>query len=91
MTKCTRNFWGQFAVTFKSRKLGREIEISRPGSYYLYADTDGEHPGTLGAQICEGGTFSGNTIGYSGDDYDEFERICQSWYRAYIRNTEKCW
>lgn len=73
--------------TIKSRKLNREITFSRPGKSYVFADLNGQ-PGTLGAQICEGGSTSGNTITYDGESQDRFEAICRRWYRAYVRRIE---
>lgn len=72
-------------LTIKSRKLNSEITFTRPGSYYIYADLNGQ-PGTLGNQICDGGRTMGNTIGYRGDDQEQFEKICRRWYKAYIRD-----
>lgn len=71
-------------VTFFSRKLKGEITVSRPGAFYLYADFDGRHPGTIGQQLTEP---DGNTIGYGGDDPAEFERIARRWYRRMIGET----
>lgn len=74
-----------------SRKLKRKIVFSRPGRSYLYVDTTGigTRPGTLGAQICEGGGFRGNTLAYSGDDQEVFEKICRRWYRAFLRSMNE--
>lgn len=65
-----------------SRKHRRTITFSRPGSGYIFADLNGQ-PGTLGNQICSGGSTMGNTLSYSGDEQEEFETICRRWYRAY--------
>lgn len=67
-------------LTIKSRTYG-PITFSRPGSYYIYADLNGKS-GTLGTQICAGGTTMGGTLGYSGDDEKAFAAICRRWYRA---------
>ncbi|GAB3235145.1 hypothetical protein [Pseudaeromonas pectinilytica] len=72
-------------LTIKSRKLGKEITFSRAGSYYIYADLNGQ-PGCLGRQICNGGSLMGSTMGYSGDSQAQFEAICRRWYKAYIRD-----
>lgn len=72
-------------LTIKSRKLNSEITFSRPGSHYIYANINGQ-PGTLGNQICNGGRTMGSTIGYSGDDQEQFEKICRRWFKAYIRD-----
>lgn len=71
-------------LTIRSRILNREITFSRPGSYYIYADLNGQ-PGTLGQQICDGGGLAGLTLGYDGEDQARFEKICRCWYRAYLR------
>ena len=67
-----------------SRKLGRAITFSRPGSSYIYVDLNGK-PGALGCQICRGGRTMGYTLSYSGDDQARFEAICRRWYRAHVR------
>lgn len=72
-------------LTIKSRKLNSEITFSRPGRHYIYANLNGQ-PGTLGNQICDGGRTMGNTIGYSGDDQEQFDKICRRWYKSHIRN-----
>ena len=74
-----------FNFTINSRKLERTLTFSRPGKYYIFVDLN-RQPGTLGNQICHGGGLLGNTISYSGEDQDVFERICRRWYRAYIRD-----
>lgn len=71
-------------LTIKSRKLGHDVTFSRPGSHYIYVDLNGE-PGTLGNQICGGGHLMGSAIGYSGDDLEQFKKICRRWFKAYIR------
>lgn len=71
-------------LKIKSRKLGRTITFSRPGSSYIYADLN-DKPGTLGRQICSGGGTMGSTLSYSGDDHAQFEAICRRWYRAHVR------
>lgn len=71
-------------LTIKSRVLDRTLTFSRAGNYYIYVDLNGE-PGMLGKQICRYGGLLGQTIGYSGDDQDRFNKICRNWYRNYIR------
>jgi hypothetical protein len=71
-------------MTIKSKILGKKIEFSRPGNFYIYVDLNGQ-PGTLGNQICENGGLMGSTIGYNGDDEERFITICRRWYRNYIR------
>ena len=70
-----------------SRKLGRTVTFSRPGKSYIFVDLNGQ-PGTLGCQICRGGSLMGSTISYNGDDQDEFEKVCRRWWRAYLRDEE---
>lgn len=72
-------------LTINSKKLGRKIKFSQPGRHYIYVDLNGQ-PGTLGNQICAGGKLLGSTIGYDGDDQNEFKRVCRNWYRQYLRN-----
>ncbi|WP_168403387.1 hypothetical protein [Erwinia amylovora] len=72
-------------MTIKSRKLNSEITFSRPGGHYIYAKMKGQ-PGTFGDQICKGGRTLGSTVGYSGEDQEQFEKVCRNWYRAFIRN-----
>lgn len=71
-------------LKIKSRKLGRTITFSRPGSSYIFADLNGK-PGTLGCQICSGGGTMGSTLSYDGDDQERFAAICRRWYRAHVR------
>lgn len=73
--------------TIHSRKLGRDLTFSRPGSGYIYVDINGQ-PGTLGKQICYGGGFIGATMSYSGDSQESFDTICRSWWRAFLK-TER--
>lgn len=73
--------------TIKSRKLNTEITFSRPGRGYIYADLNGKQ-GTLGNQICDRGYLMGSTMSYHGDDQSEFESVCRSWYRAYLKRNQ---
>lgn len=61
---------------------GEAWVFTRPSGFYIYLDTSGTRPGTLGQQITERG---GHTIGYEGDDPAEFARICRAWYRSHKR------
>lgn len=72
-------------LEINSRKLGRTLTFSRSGSHYVYVDINNQ-PGTLGEQICHGGSFRGSTVEYSGDDQEEFNKICRNWYRSYIKD-----
>lgn len=68
-------------LTIKSRKLGRDVTFSRPGSYYIFADLNGCE-GTLGTQITDN---KGGTISFYGDDQEAFEKTCRRWYNSLIR------
>lgn len=74
-------------LVIKSRKLKREVTFSRPSGYYIFVDLNGK-PGTLGQQICEGGSTMGSPIGYSGESQIEFNAICRSWFDAYLRDYD---
>lgn len=76
-------------LSIRSKILGRTLTFTRPGSSYIYVDLNG-HSGTLGVQICEGGSTTGWTLSYEGNDQKEFERICRRWYRANV-NYHKKW
>jgi hypothetical protein len=71
-------------LVIKSRKLGKAITFTRPGRDYIYADLNGR-VGTLGVQICRGGYTMGSTLSYSGDNEEQFKRICRNWYRAALK------
>lgn len=68
-------------LIINSRILKRKVIFSRPGKNYVYVNLNNRE-GTLGNQICEGGSLMGSTI----ESTDEsFESDCLNWYRAYIR------
>lgn len=71
-------------LVIKSRKLGKAITFTRPGRDYIYADLNGR-VGTLGVQICRGGLTMGSTLSYSGDNEEQFKRICRNWYRSALK------
>jgi len=79
-------------LTIHSRKLGKPLTYSRPGSYYIYVDLNGKS-GTLGYQIFDGGKLTGSAISVHGYDNDsavkkEFERVCRNWHKRYIESLE---
>jgi len=74
--------------TIKSKILNRDVVFSIPGESYIYVDLDGDVPGSLGWQICEGGRLLGDTIMYSGEDEAEFAKVCRNWLRSYLRNRK---
>ena len=71
-------------LTINSKTLGQPVTFSRPGNQYIYWDINGQ-PGTLGKQPTH---LGGATLTYSGDDENEFKRICRNWYRSYIREMQ---
>lgn len=71
-------------MKIKSRKLGRTITFSRPGSCFIFVDLNGR-PGHLGCQICIGGGTVGSALAYYGDDQAEFDDTCRSWYREHLQ------
>lgn len=70
----------------KSRKLKTTVTFSRPGYNYIYIDLNG-YSGTLGYQICKGGSLYGDTVEYHGNDEKQFERICKRWWKQYLRRV----
>lgn len=69
--------------TIRSRKLKKDITFSVPGEAYIFVDLNGK-PGTLGNQICSGGSLCGSTLRYEGENIDRFKSICKKWWRAYL-------
>lgn len=74
-------------LTIDSKKLGKKVTFSRPGGGYVFADLNGKG-GTLGKQICKGGSLGGSTIYYKGDNQDAFNRICKNWFKQYLKNQD---
>ena len=72
-------------MEIKSKKLGKTLTFTQPGSFYIYVDLNGK-PGSLGDQICYGGKLTGSTIGC--DNPEKFENVCKKWYRSYLKNEE---
>lgn len=77
--------------TIKSTKLGRPVTFSCPrAGGYVYVDLNGRE-GTLGKQICKGGSLGGETLRhvYKGTCETEnaavFRMACRAWWRAYLR------
>lgn len=65
--------------TIKTRTNG-EMEFWCPDNGGYVRLESGGKPGTLGKQICAGGSFSGNTLSA---DPESLESVARSWYRAY--------
>lgn len=74
-------------LTIQSQKIEKAITFTRPGESYIFADLNGQ-PGTQGVQLCKGGSTMGSTMSYEGDSQEEFEKVCRSWYRSYIKDAE---
>jgi hypothetical protein len=70
--------------TINSKKFKKSITFSIPGRSYIYVDLNGK-AGTLGNQICAGGSLVGETISYNGDDEKKFEKICRNWWSTYLK------
>ena len=70
-------------LTINSKKLGRALTFSAPGGGYIYVDLN-RCEGIMGDQICSGGALRGSTLSYDGRQED-FERVCRSWYKTYMR------
>ena len=69
-------------TTITSRKLGQTFHFFAPnGGGYIHLTTE-NRPGTLGAQICEGGGFRGSTIRCT--DEDDFKAECRRWVRQHV-------
>jgi len=68
-------------LVIKSRKYNKEITFSKPGKTYVFVDLNGKE-GSLGRQICDGGSFTGSTI--SSCD-TSFENDCRKWWKSYLR------
>ncbi|MCC7251036.1 hypothetical protein [Hyphomicrobium sp.] len=63
---------------------GREWTFSRPGKGYVYCDFgNGRNSGTLGRQICYGGSTSGNTVHEMNGA--AFEKAVKKWLADYRR------
>ena len=71
-------------LTIKTRNHGRVVFFTGNGTSYVYINLNGKF-GTMGNQICSAGRLAGNTISYSGESYEEFERACRKWWRSYLR------
>ena len=72
-------------TTIKSRKLGKDVTFfSGNGTCYVWVDLNNQS-GTLGNQICYGGSLRGVTITFRGTQ-EAFDRICRFWFKSYIRD-----
>ena len=65
-------------LVIKSRILGEQSFFMPDNGGYIRLESEGRS-GTLGAQICEGGTFRGDTISASPTT---FESECRKWHRT---------
>lgn len=72
--------------TIKSRKLGRDVTFSIPGSHYVFVDLNGGY-GTQGQQICRGGRLnSGSTITST---EETLPITATKWLRQYLRGENE--
>jgi hypothetical protein len=76
-------------MKIRSKILNGTLTFSRSRSGYIYVDTNGK-PYTFGDQICFGGRLSGNTMMYTGNDENEFAKMCRRWYRKFLKREIKC-
>ena len=73
-------------TTIKSRKLGKDVTFfSGNGTCYVWVDLNNQS-GTLGNQICYGGSMTGSTVTFRGTQ-ENFDRICRGWFKSYIRDV----
>ena len=74
--------------TIKSRKYNKDITFFiGNGTSYIYVNLNGMS-GTLGNQICDGGSLRGSTL--SARTEQSFVAICRHWWNAYLRYEREC-
>lgn len=78
--------------TINSTKLGRPVTFSCPrAGGYIHVDLNGQ-AGTLGKQICKGGSLGGETLRHEYKGTCDAESMamlrdtCRAWWRSYLRN-----
>ena len=72
-------------TTIKSRKLGKDVTFfTGNGTRYGWVDLNNQS-GTLGNQICYGGSLAGSTVTFRGTQ-ENFDSICRFWFKSYIRD-----
>lgn len=69
-------------LTIKSKTLGSNFDFWAPDNGGYVRLEEGSNHGTLGAQICYGGSFRGNTVRVN--DEAEFKVACRTWYRQHL-------
>jgi hypothetical protein len=66
---------------------GAEWTFSRPGGGYVYCDFgSAKRSGTLGSQICYGGSTRGSTVHER--DQEGFERAVKKWLADHRRHDD---
>ena len=65
-------------LVINSKVFGEQSFFMPDNGGYIRLESEGKS-GTLGAQICDGGKFSGSTISASPAS---FERECRKWHKA---------
>lgn len=71
--------------TIKSRIHGEQTFWMQDGGGYIRLEY-GNKTGTLAQQICYGGSYSGNTIKSTPE---QFENDCRKWWRQYLENERE--
>lgn len=69
--------------TKKSRKLKTDFEFYLAGEYVYVTLT--ENNTIVQKQICDQGNFIGSTITFYGSNFEEFKKVCDRWYRSYMK------
>lgn len=71
-------------TTITTRNHGN-ITFFRPNSGgYIWADLNGK-PGTLGEQICQGGSTRGDCLSSHGGEA-QFRALCRKWWAARLKS-----
>lgn len=73
-------------LTITSRKTGETFTFWMPTDGGFIWRTYPGRPGTLGEQICQGGSMMGFTLSATPET---FERVCRNWYRAHQRREQQ--
>mgnify|MGYP001213148601 CR=1 FL=1 len=66
-------------VTINTRNHGQLSFFAPANGGYVRLESEGK-PGTLGAQICEGGQFSGSTLS-CGASEESLESVARRWWK----------
>jgi hypothetical protein len=70
--------------SINSRKLNQEVTFfTGNGTSYVFVDLNGQS-GTLGNQICAGGSLGGSTITCKDKQPEIFKKVCDRWWKQYL-------